>query len=164
VKHRILFFNLLISILFISSCNKDAIYRKCITLPDNIWDMNKPLVFDVPVSDTLNKYNIYVTVRNADSYDFNNLYLFIDIKSPMKITERDTMECILADASGKWLGDGLGDIWDNKILFKRNVKFQKPGIYEFMLTQAMRVDSLPMIMDAGISIEKSIVNSPPKAN
>ncbi|HTB30798.1 MAG TPA: gliding motility lipoprotein GldH [Bacteroidia bacterium] len=160
---RILSFSLFIFVL-LSSCNKDVLYRKCVTIPDNIWDMNKPLVFDVPVTDTVNKYNIFVTMRNADSYDFSNLYLFIDIKSPMRIDERDTMECILADANGKWLGDGLGDIWDNKILFKRNVKFRKPGMYEFMLTQAMRVDSLPMIMDAGISIERSTVNPTPKQN
>ena len=126
--------------------------------------MNKPLVFDVPVRDTVNKYNIFITVRNTSNYSFNNLYLFIDINSPMKITERDTMECILADADGKWLGNGLGDLWDNKILFKRNVKFQKTGIYEFILNQAMRVDSLPMITDAGLSIEKSSVNAGSKKN
>jgi len=126
--------------------------------------MNKPLVFDVPVKDTTNKYNIFITVRNADSYDFSNLYLFVDITSPMKITERDTMECILADASGRWLGDGLGDIWDNKILFKRNVEFRKPGVYEFALIQGMRVDSLSMIMDAGLSIEKSSAGNSPKQN
>jgi gliding motility-associated lipoprotein GldH len=138
-------------------------YRACTTIPDNIWDMNKPLVFDVPFNDTLGKYNIFVTIRNADSYEFNNIYLFIDIKSPVKIVERDTLECTLADPSGKWLGDGLGDIWDNKFLFKHNVRFRKQGTYEFTLTQAMRVDSLPMIMDAGISIEKSpVINSPQK--
>ena len=126
--------------------------------------MNKPLVFNVPVSDTVNKYNIYITIRNTSSYNFNNLYLFIDINSPMKIVERDTMECILADADGKWLGKGLGDIWDNKILFKRNVKFQKPGVYEFTLNQAMRVDSLLMITDAGLSIEKSGANAGGKKN
>lgn len=163
MNQRISFFSLFIC-LTICSCNKDVLYRKAITIPDNIWDMNKPLVFDVPVTDTVNKYNIFITVRNADSYDFNNLYLFIDINSPMKIRERDTMECILADANGKWLGSGLGDIWDNKFLFKKNIKFQKPGLYEFAFRQGMRVDSLPMIMDAGISIEKSIVNSGPKKN
>ncbi len=130
------------------------IYRNTQTVPDNIWAINKPLVFDVPIDDSISKYNIYVTVRNADSYDFNNLFLFIDIKTPMKFTERDTLECPLADASGKWMGSGLGDIWDNKFLFKRNMTFQRKGTYEFVFTQAMRVDSLPMIMDAGLSIEK----------
>jgi len=124
--------------------------------------VNSPLVFDVPVNDTVNNYDIFITLRNSSSYDFNNLYLFIDIRSPMKITERDTMECILANADGKWLGNGLGDIWDNKFLFKRNVKFQKPGTYEFVFNQAMRVDSLPMIMDAGLSVEKSAVSPSPK--
>jgi gliding motility-associated lipoprotein GldH len=123
-----------------------------------------PLVFDVPVNDTLSNYDIFITLRNSSSYDFNNLYLFIDINSPMKITERDTMECVLANADGKWLGNGLGDIWDNKFLFKKNVKFQKPGTYEFVFNQAMRVDSLPMIMDAGLSIEKSVTSSSPKQN
>lgn len=82
----------------------------------------------------------------------------------MRIRERDTLECILADADGRPLGNGLGDIWDNKILFKHNVRFQKPGVYEFILNQAMRMDSLPMIIDAGISIEKSIPASIPKQN
>jgi gliding motility-associated lipoprotein GldH len=152
---------LLISITFLS-CNKDVIYRKCINLPDNIWDIKNPLNFNVPVSDTLNNYNIYITLRNTDNYDFNNLYLFIDIVSPSKISERDTMECILANSNGQWLGRGLGDIWDNKILFKQNVKFRKPGLYKFTITQAMRVDSLPMIMDAGLSIEKAETNQTPK--
>lgn len=82
----------------------------------------------------------------------------------MQIMERDTMECILANADGKWLGNGLGDIWDNKFLFKKNIKFQKPGTYEFVFNQAMRVDSLPMIIDAGLSIEKSAIPSSPKQN
>jgi gliding motility-associated lipoprotein GldH len=158
---KIAAFFLLTSIVF-QSCNKDVIYRKCISLPDNIWGIKNPLNFDVPVSDTVNKYNIYITLRNSDNYDFNNLYLFIDVISPSKIIERDTMECILANSNGQWLGRGLGDIWDSKILFKQNVKFRKAGLYEFTITQAMRVDSLPMIMDAGISIEKSTINSSPK--
>jgi len=77
----------------------------------------------------------------------------------MKFTERDTLECPLADQNGKWMGNGLGDIWDNKFLFKSNMTFQRKGTYKFIFTQAMRVDSLPLIMDAGLSIEKAKVNA-----
>jgi gliding motility-associated lipoprotein GldH len=138
------------------SCNKDAIYRKYIALPGNIWDVNKPLVFDIPISDTINKYNIFLTIRNLDGYGFSNLYLFIDIISPAHKTERDTFQYILADDRGRWVGNGLGDLWDSKELFKMNSRFSKSGMYKFILTQAMRVDSLPDIMDAGISIEQSV--------
>lgn len=137
------------------SCNKGVMYQKYVTIPHNIWDAHKPVNFVVPVNDTINHYDVYVNIRNADSYDFSNLYLFIDVTSPAHITERDTMECILADNSGKWLGRGLGDIWDNKILFKRNVRFPRSGEYIFSYTQAMRIDSLPLIMDVGLRIEKS---------
>jgi gliding motility-associated lipoprotein GldH len=51
------------------------------------------------------------------------------------------------------LGDGLGDIWDNRILLKDQVKFPQAGEYRFELYQAMRINPLPGIMDAGIRIE-----------
>lgn len=152
-KLNLISYCLYIIALTFCSCNKDAIYMKSVALPGNIWSYKSPLKFDIPVADSVNMYNIFINIRNESEYPFSNLYLFIDITSPKNITERDTMECILATPEGRWLGHGLGDIWDNKILFKR-VHFPNKGNYTFTLTQAMRVDSLPMIMNAGISVEK----------
>lgn len=142
-------------ILLLSSCNNGVLYQKYVSLPDKVWDVKNPLIFKVEVSDTMNYYNIFVNVRNEDNYTYSNLYLFINITSPAHTTEKDTMECMLADPNtGKWFGRGLGDIWDNKILFKRNVRFPRKGEYLFSYTQAMRTDKLSMIRDAGLSIEK----------
>jgi gliding motility-associated lipoprotein GldH len=69
--------------------------------------------------------------------------------------DRDTLEIMLAGKDGKWLGEGLGDIWDNRILFKKNVSFPLKGEYRFELTQAMRLDPLPGIMDVGMRVERS---------
>ena len=41
-----------------------------------------------------------------------------------------------------------------RVLFKKGVTFRQPGEYRFELIQAMRIDPLPGIMDAGIRIEK----------
>jgi gliding motility-associated lipoprotein GldH len=49
----------------------------------------------------------------------------------------------------------MGDIWDNRILFKRNFLFPESGTWHFELQQAMRVSPLPQIMDVGMRIEKS---------
>ena len=65
------------------------------------------------------------------------------------------MELTLASPDGNWLGDGLGDIYDNRILFHRNVRFPQRGEYRFEIYQAMRLNPLPGIMDAGIRIEKA---------
>ena len=152
------FFILGIFVIVLSACNKGVLYQKYITIPDNTWVIKAPVTFKVDINDTLNYYNIYVNVRNADSYTYSNLYLFIDVTSPAHANKRDTLECVLADPSGKWLGDGLGDIWDNKILYKRNVRFPKMGEYNFTYTQAMREEKLQLIMDVGLTIEKSPVS------
>ncbi len=141
-------------IILLSSCNRGVLYQKYIKLPENGWNYKSPVEFKADIRDTTNYYNIFVNIRNSDSYEYSNLYLFIDITSPMHTHTRDTLECILAAPSGRWLGEGLGDIWDNKIPYKRNVRFPKAGEYDFTFTQAMREDKLQMIMDAGLTIEK----------
>lgn len=115
--------------------------------------MNNVLKFEVPISDTSSACNMYFNIRNASGYSFSNLFLFVTVHSPKGMQERDTVEIILADERGKWLGEGLGDIWDNRILFKKNFRFAEPGTYIFEMEQAMRVNPLGYIMDAGIRIE-----------
>lgn len=156
--HRVARFFLPVCVvaLLLSACNKGVIYQKYVPIPDKVWDMNKPVSFDVSIDDTVNYYDVYVYIRNADNYEYSNLYLFIDITTPLHKTETDTLECILANpVTGRWLGSGLGDIWDNKIPFKHNLRFHEPGVYTFKYTQAMRLDKLPMIMDVGLGIQKA---------
>ncbi|MCC6383974.1 MAG: gliding motility lipoprotein GldH [Bacteroidia bacterium] len=142
-------------LMLIISCDPSRVYEKNEKIADNSWKINSPLTFKVDITDTITTHDIYINVRNAGYYGFSNLYLFIDSWLPDGKHSRDTLECILASPDGRWLGDGLGDIWDNKILFRKKIVFPMSGTYRFQLTQAMRVNPLPGIMDAGIRIEKS---------
>ena len=99
--------------------------------------------------------NFYVNVRNADGFPYRDIFLFIKTTSPDGKIYNDTLDCILADEQGKWLGDGMGDIYDNQIPFKRNAHFPIKGKYVFEIQQGMRTDNLPLIMDVGIRIEKA---------
>lgn len=140
--------------ILLSSCDSKRVYEQNVDIPENIWDKDKPVYFDVPITDTVSLHNVYINIRNASGYGYSNIYLFLDTKYPNNTISRDTIECILADPSGKWLGDGSGDIWDNQILFKKNVRFRQTGTYKFRYEQAMRMPKLPMIMDVGLRIEK----------
>jgi gliding motility-associated lipoprotein GldH len=151
---KIIFAFIGISLLLIS-CDPRRVFDENKTLPDNIWERSNKVIFKVPITDTISPHNVYINVRNADGYPYGNLYLFVHSTFPdgRKIT--DTLECTLADANGKWLGDGAGDIYDNQILFKRNVRFRQSGTYIFELEQAMRLEKLPLLMDVGIRIERA---------
>ncbi len=140
---------------FIISCDPSRVYEKNKKIPDYNWEINNPLQFEVNILDTINPHHIYLNVRHAGYYGFSNIFLFVDSWLPDGRHSRDTVELIFAGPDGRWKGDGLGDIWDNRMLFKKDIIFPLSGIYRFRLTQAMRVNPLPGIMDAGIRIEKA---------
>lgn len=142
-------------VLGLSACDSKRLYEENTEIKDFIWDKNRPVYFSVIVKDTVSPNNVYINVRNASGYMYSNLFIFMDTQYPNGTKSRDTIECILANPEGKWLGDGSGDIWDNQILFKKNVRFKQLGTYIFKYEQAMRVNKLPMIMDMGLRIEKS---------
>ncbi len=157
-KSEVLFFSnflLILVVISLTSCDRNVVYEENVKLPDNRWEQKNAIQFTVDIQDTITPQNLYINLRNAGGYQFSNIFLFFTTTTPTGKMERDTIELTLADANGKWLGDGMGDIWDNRQLFKKDFKFPESGKYIFQLEQAMRVDPLPQIMDAGIRIEKS---------
>ncbi|MBT3206794.1 MAG: gliding motility lipoprotein GldH [Bacteroidetes bacterium] len=138
---------------FLCSCDTKKVFEENIKIEKGIWDNQKKATFEVLISDTLAVHNVFVNIRNTDLYQYSNIYLFIKTSSPDGYFLRDTFDCVLADLSGKWLGDGMGDIWDNQILYKKNVRFPVAGIYTFEFEQAMRMRHLPFIMDIGLRVE-----------
>ena len=135
------------------SCNSDVVFEKYEQIPGKEWKKYGKINFEVEISDTVNFHNLFINIRNLANYPYKNMFLFIKTTSPNNYFIKDTFECILADDRGKWLGRGLGDIWDNKILYKENIRFSITGTYKFEFEQAMRID-LPSIEDVGFSIEQ----------
>ena len=144
----------LIAGMFIS-CDRNVVFEENVKIPENRWAQNNIVTLSTEITDTIHPHNIYINVRNAGGYQFSNLFLFFTTLTPSGKAERDTIELMLADESGKWMGDGLGDIWDNRLPFRMNFVFPESGAYTFNFEQAMRVDPLPQIMDIGIRIERA---------
>jgi gliding motility-associated lipoprotein GldH len=140
---------------FITSCNKDVVFSKYQTFNENEWSTKEKAVFDLEIIDNQTLNTISLMIRHGDSYPYNNLFLFVTSTYPDGKVLKDTMEVVLANEKGEWLGSGVGDIFDLKVPIKKNVRFPLLGKYQFSFEQAMRVDPLPMIMDFGFEIEKS---------
>ena len=137
------------------SCDQNVVYSKYHTFSDNEWHSGDKAEFDVEITDVQSLNNISLMVRHADSYPYNNIFLFVTTSYPDGKVITDTMEVVLANQKGEWQGSGAGDIYDFKVPIKKNIRFSLPGKYKFTFEQGMRVDPLPMIMDFGFEIEKS---------
>lgn len=144
----------LIIVLFIK-CGNPALIDKSMDVNESSWEVQKKLIVEVNIDDSLSTYNFFVNLRNTTDYKYSNFFLFVKTIFPNKQTAVDTLECLLADNQGKWFGKGNDKIKDNKILFKKDAIFPMKGKYVFEIEHAMRETSISGIKSVGICIEKN---------
>jgi len=136
------------------SCNSNTFYNQNVEIPTQGWDKNNAAVLSFSIDDSLSNFNFELNIRNTTNYRYSNLYIFLITEFPNGNVSRDTIECILANKQGKWLGKGWGDIKENHITLKSGLRFPLTGNYRFSIQQAMRVDTLMGIHDVGLSLVK----------
>lgn len=141
-------------VLLFSGCNPGTVFQESSPIPSENWHLEHVAGFEASVSDTSSLHKLYLEVRNTTDYPYSNLYLFLDIEFPDGRILRDTIECMLAERSGRWTGKGFGRIKSNAFLFRDDVWFPEAGIYSFRIRHGMREESLPGISDIGIRIDR----------
>ena len=130
----------------------NSLYNKMKEIPDAKWDMKHPVKFDVEITDTNKMYDFYVLIRHNTDYTYGSLYTFVTTTFPGDSMTRDTIEFILAEPDGKWIGDGSGYLRSNEVMISSKFVFPKPGLYSFEFQQAMRDTVLTGISELGIRI------------
>jgi gliding motility-associated lipoprotein GldH len=139
---------------FFYSCDSKGAFEQNVKIPNEQWNMDSMAVIHANITDTTTVYNVLVNIRNTTDYPNSNLYLFITTHAPSGAVIRDTMECMLANDMGKWLGNGFGRMRDNQIPYKSSVKFPVTGEYVFEIQHGMRSPNLKGIASTGIRIER----------
>lgn len=137
------------------SCGESAVFQQSKMLPDEGWRKYDMVSFDYNSTDTVGEYKILVDIRNNNDYPFQNFWLFIHSMSPDSVEFSDTLNCVLADNYGKWVGKSSGSMYHVPVEFIHSTPFKKVGKYHFDLVQGMRMDTLPGIKEIGIRIVKS---------
>lgn len=142
-------------LLALPSCDRNMVFEEYRTVEGTTWNSQDIMKFNVSITDVKPVYNFYINVRVGSDYRFANLFLFMKTLYPAGKVSVDTVECFLADVDGRWLGERSGSSIDNRILMRKNLKFNEPGLYSFEFEQAMRDTALQNIEDFGIRIEKA---------
>ena len=143
------------------SCDSNATFHKYEALPQS-WDKDRPVRFTVETIDSLELYNMFIHIRNNNSYPYSNLFLITKINFPNGKVIADTLEYEMARPDGSWLGVGFGSVKESKLWWKENIQFFEEGVYTFQIEHAMRnngevegVSKLEGVTDVGVSIEKT---------
>ena len=142
-------------ILYLSSCDKNRIFEDYRSIPELEWHKDSLIVFKIPVTDTIQHYNLYLNIRNDYTYNYSNLWLFLNIVEPGGFSRKDTFEIVLADPTGKWLGKGTGGIKQSQMIYRKHIFFPVSGDYTITIQHGMRETNLKGITDAGFRVEKA---------
>ncbi len=149
---------ILFSFVFMGGCIPSPYYQKDFAIKGNAWSQEQVLHFPFHIEDTASRYHIYFLTRHTEAYPYSNIWLWVYTMEPDSQLLKTRIEVPLADPAGRWLGRGMGEIWEHRMPITRNdqpMKFLKPGRYEIRFEQNMRLDPLPEILQVGLRIEKA---------
>ena len=148
--HKIL--ALFFVLLFLAGCNQsETVHTQKL---NGKWNKKAEQKFEINITDAQHPKNIIFVVRNNNDYPYSNLRLivnFSDLKNKKTVT--DTLNYVMAQPNGEWIGKGFGDTKEILFQYKLDYQFPANGKYSIGVIQAMRNDNLVGIEDIGIKIE-----------
>jgi gliding motility-associated lipoprotein GldH len=149
----------LLGLSILAGCADHVVHQADVAIPNGVWDRSFKPEFSFEITDTISHHDIFLDIRHTGEYPYSDLFLFIDMEGPGGRQLRDTVECRLADPTGRWYGRGTGFIFADRfqahVLYRLRNRFPTSGRYNIRLEQAMRTEQLPGIIDVGVSIERS---------
>jgi len=145
----------LLVLIILVSCNTIDVFEKNLPVPGHQWESNFQPSIEFEVTDTSSFYNVYVVLRHTNEYRYNNVWIKASVKEPgsQELKSRQ-YDLLLANNNKGWLGTGMDDIFEHRILIQPQTKFNKQGKYQFTIQQIMREDPLAHVMNVGLRIEK----------
>lgn len=146
---------ILCMLLFFAACTTNGVVEMHTTFPQHSWSSTEKPSYQVNIEDTAASYKVYIVLRHSDAYRYKNLWMDVAVKQPDGKTYHQKINFLLASDENGWLGSGMDDIWEHRILLNATpLKFPHKGSYTFQLQQLMREDPLEYVMNTGLRVEK----------
>jgi len=142
------------TIVMFISCDSSVFFEEYKSFENQNWNTDSAAFFNYTITDTTSFNTVKIKLRHTVEYEFQNLFLFIETDVI------DTVELILANKEGMWLGSGVGDVREFEFEYQNAKLFSKKGNYSFKIEQAMRygvaekIQVLNNVLAVGLSIEK----------
>lgn len=147
---RKLIFILLCGIMF--SCSDEALMDQRENFDNNSWGYQQKVSFDYEAKDSTDLVDILILFRTTIDYAYSNMFVIMETSMPNETTDTDTLQFILAEPSGKWIGNRVGNIVEFEIKVSKSVKFPEKGVYYFSFQHGMQDEVLNEVLDFGMRI------------
>ncbi len=143
------------------SCQNNVVMQQTKDINQAIWHRDSIVSMQFKPQDTVQTYDLSFLIRNDNKYPYANIFLIA------KMTDKrreiiDTLEYAMADEKGNWLGSGIWDLKESKLIYKKKYKFKDTLPVTISVGHAVRKtgqilgdEEVPGIKTIGIIIEKT---------
>jgi len=149
----------LLFIICLGSCS--APYHLEFTEFSQGWKNTEPAEFNF--KGDLTSKNMSLILRHNNDYDYANIFLITELSSTHSLTQTDTLEFLLSNPSGQWLGDKKLTLIECKLPYKQSVILVKDSLYSLKVRTSMRLNdhvkpiaNLEGIIGLGLLIEEDV--------
>jgi gliding motility-associated lipoprotein GldH len=156
-KQLILFVGILLVVALLQSCDSSQLIDENREINNYNWSYIDTQKFEIDVTDTVSKYNLYVNVRHSFYFDWRNIYVKINTTLPNDTSFVRRVNLPLSEADGKWFGNCFGENCSVQIPIQKGAKLPMKGKYKFEIVQDMRENPLHKIKAIGLRVEKARV-------
>ena len=137
------------------ACQTIPLYEQVTIHPEHQWESKDAKGYTFNIEDSNAYYKIYFVIRHHNAYHYKNIWLQVNTKAAGDSLQKQTININLADDMNGWLGSGMDDIYDHRVLINsKPIKLPK-GIFTISTQQIMREDPLQNILTTGIRVEKA---------
>jgi gliding motility-associated lipoprotein GldH len=140
----------LISI-FLLGCQKGILFTEFKHLPVSGWEADSVFCFELSLQDSQPICDVEILVRHTDQYEYQNLWLFVEMKRDSITLSRDTIGCYLASDRGEWYGTGMR-VYEMPISYLESYAFPSEGISKIYVSHGMRSTILRGVIDLGVKV------------
>lgn len=137
------------------SCSDEALMDQRENFDNNSWDYQQKVSFDYETIDSTELVDILILFRTTTDYTYSNMFVIMETIMPDETSDTDTLQFILAEPSGKWIGNRVGNTVEFEIKVSKSVKFPKNGVYKFSFQHGMQDKVLHEVLDFGMRITPS---------
>ena len=155
MKRWTTFLSILFVINSLTACQTIDLFEQNTIYPDHQWPSKQINQYQFNIADTNALYNMYFVIRHHNAYHYKNIWLQVNTQAAGDSLQKQTININLADDMNGWMGAGMDDIYDHRVLINTKPMKLPLGSFKISTQQIMREDPLQNILTTGIRVEKA---------
>ena len=128
--------------MFIITGCSNAFVEEKFSFENEMWLTGDQKSIEITAPDTLQVYQLELSISHADNYGFQNLYVRTNTTFPSGKIVTSVTSLELANADATWAGDCSGDVCKVTLPLQSRFTFPEAGKYTWKIEPFMRTDTV----------------------